>query len=135
MFGSFNPNEVVALKGYKEVIWSAKGLDAKITESGVMGGVCIRMHFDNGLGASVAQHSASYGGRDGLWEIAPLILDEIIPMRKYDDDGNFVKESPTVTKLRNITGADYDSVAGWISTEYVIQMLNKIAFIDYERGE
>lgn len=33
--------------------------------------------FDNGYGASVIKHDYSYGGRDGLWEIAVLENDEL----------------------------------------------------------
>jgi hypothetical protein len=37
-------------------------------------GVRSRMMFENGFGISVISHTGSYGGRDGLFEIA--VLDE-----------------------------------------------------------
>ena len=33
--------------------------------------------FDNGYGASVIKHDYSYGGKNGLWEIAVLENDEL----------------------------------------------------------
>ena len=35
-------------------------------------GVQHRYKFDNGYGASVVKHDYSYGGQDGLWELAVL---------------------------------------------------------------
>lgn len=43
----------------------------------VMTGKKTRVHFENGFGASVVSHSFSYGGRDGLYELAVLFEDEI----------------------------------------------------------
>ena len=36
-----------------------------------------RIHFDNGYGASVVSHTFSYGGSQGLYEIAVLKEDDI----------------------------------------------------------
>ena len=38
----------------------------------VNGGVQHRFEFDNNYGASVVKHEFSYGGKDGLWELAVL---------------------------------------------------------------
>lgn len=36
------------------------------------GGIICYYYFDNGYGASVVQHRYSYGGPEGLWELAVL---------------------------------------------------------------
>ena len=41
----------------------------------------VRYYFENGYGASVACHEGSYGGPDGLYEIALLKGDQL----HYDD--------------------------------------------------
>jgi hypothetical protein len=43
-----------------------------INDAPFMVGKKARMHFDNGFGVSVVSHSYSYGGRDGLYEVAVL---------------------------------------------------------------
>ena len=40
-----------------------------------LNGVRRRIMFDNGYGASVIRHNYSYGGRDGLYELAVLHKD------------------------------------------------------------
>ena len=45
------------------------------------GGQIEKFHFLNGWGASVANHSGSYGGDEGLYELA-----EINPNGHIDDD-------------------------------------------------
>ena len=46
-------------------------------------GVVGRITFDNGYGASVVKHEFSYGGKDGLYELAVL-----------DKDGNLTYDTP-----------------------------------------
>jgi hypothetical protein len=46
-------------------------------------GVVSRITFDNGYGASVVKHEFSYGGKDGLYELAVL-----------DKDGNLTYDTP-----------------------------------------
>ena len=46
-------------------------------------GVISRIIFDNGYGASVVKHEFSYGGKDGLYELAVL-----------DKDGNLTYDTP-----------------------------------------
>jgi len=41
----------------------------------VYGGIISRIIFDNGYGASVVKHEFSYGGKDGLYELAVLNKD------------------------------------------------------------
>jgi len=46
-------------------------------------GVVSRIIFDNGYGASVVKHEFSYGGKDGLYELAVL-----------DKDGQITYDTP-----------------------------------------
>ena len=48
-----------------------------------MGGVHERYQFDNGYGASVIRNELSYGGKEGLYELAVLVYDPRIK-RGYD---------------------------------------------------
>lgn len=45
-----------------------------------------RIHFDNGYGASVVSHTYSYGGPQGLYEIAVLRGDDLVYNTSITDD-------------------------------------------------
>lgn len=63
-----------------------------------------RMHFDNGYGVSVVSHSHSYGGRDGLCEVAVL-----------DSDGNLTYETPVT-----------NNVIGYLTEEDVTNVMKQV---------
>ena len=64
----------------------------------------VRYYCDNGYGLSVACHEHSYGGADGLYEIALLKDDQII----YDDH-------------------EWQDVRGWLSKSEVWTWLNIVS--------
>lgn len=45
-----------------------------IKERSLFGGIQKIYKFENGYGASVIKHRASYGGMDGLWELAVILF-------------------------------------------------------------
>jgi hypothetical protein len=49
--------------------------DLEFKEHPINDGVVSRIIFDNGYGASVVRHEYSYGGKDGLYELAVLSID------------------------------------------------------------
>ena len=59
-----------------------------INDAPFMVGKKARMHFDNGYGVSVVSHSYSYGGRDGLYEVAVL-----------DSDDNLTYDTPVTNDV------------------------------------
>ena len=64
--------------------------------------------FDNNFGASVVQHEYSYGGNEGMWELAVL---------KFDEEGEW-----DITYETPITA----DVLGWLSWEEVEEKLTQI---------
>lgn len=63
-------------------------------------GVMSRIQFENGYGASVVKSEWTYGGKDGLYELAVLYNDEIHydnPVAAGDVRGYLTEED--VTKL------------------------------------
>ena len=67
------------------------------------GGIQRIYTFDNGYQTSVVCHSGSYGGKDGLWELAVMLDDEIV----YD--------TPVT-----------DSVLGWLTDADLADTLNQV---------
>jgi hypothetical protein len=67
-------------------------------------GVKSRIQFDNGYGASVIKHEYSYGGKDGLYELAVL-----------DGDGGITYNTPIT-----------DDVKGYLSEDEVTKLLEQI---------
>lgn len=75
----------------------------RINDAPYMVGKKSRMHFDNGYGVSVVSHSYSYGGRDGLYEIAVLdsndeltydtpVTNDVIGYLTEEDVSNIMKQ-------------------------------------------
>lgn len=69
-----------------------------------MGGIVSRIKFDNGYGASVVQGPHTYGGEDGLYELAVL-----------DSNGDLTYDTPITS-----------DVEGYLSEAQVTDLLTKI---------
>ena len=63
-----------------------------------------RMDFENGYGVSVVSHTYSYGGKDGLFEIAVL-----------DKDGNLTYDTPVT-----------NDVIGYLTEEDVTDVMKQV---------
>ena len=63
-----------------------------------------RMHFENWYGVSVVSHSYSYGGRDGLYEVAVL-----------DSDDNLTYDTPVT-----------NDVIGYLTEEDVTDVMKQV---------
>lgn len=63
-----------------------------------------RMHFDNGYGVSVVSHSYSYGGKDGLFEVAVL-----------DKDGELTYDTPVT-----------NNVIGYLNPKDVTEIMEQV---------
>ena len=79
-----------------------------IAERSVNGGVQKIYKFDNGYGASVVRHPFSYGGAQGLWEMALLNFDDLSWHITYHED---------------FANGD---VAGYLSDKEVLELLEWI---------
>lgn len=49
--------------------------DLEFKQLSDLSGIYCRIMFENGFGASIVKHKFSYGGKDGMYEIA--VLDDI----------------------------------------------------------
>ena len=75
--------------------------------SPLMSGKKARIHFDNKFGASVVCHELSYGGKEGLYELAVLFEDEIHydnPVARGDVRGYLTEEdvSDLLIEIQNL---------------------------------
>ena len=70
----------------------------------VYGGIISRIIFDNGYGATVVQGPHSYGGSDGLYELAVL-----------DSNGELTYETPITS-----------DVEGYLNEQDVTKLLEQI---------
>jgi hypothetical protein len=68
------------------------------------GGIISRISFDNGYGASVVKGPMSYGGKNGLYELAVL-----------DSNGELTYDTPVT-----------NDVEGYLSEEDVTKLLEQI---------
>jgi hypothetical protein len=64
-----------------------------------------RIQFDNGYGASIVSHNYSYGGKEGLYEIAVL-----------DENGKIHYDNPVAN----------GDVRGYLKPEEVTELLKQI---------
>ena len=76
------------------------------------GGTRTLLEFDNGYQASIIRHSFSYGGSEGLFELATMV------------DGELVYDNPV---------ADGD-VRGYLTEEDVIELLNELKALPSVKG-
>lgn len=73
-----------------------------IAEKKINGGDQIIHKFNNGYGASVVKHDFSYGGKQGLWELAVIYF--------YEDDWSITYNTEiTNDVLGNLTDKDVTS--------------------------
>ena len=76
----------------------------QINDAPFMVGKRSRMMFENGYGVSVVSHSYSYGGRDGLYEVAVL-----------DSDDNLTYDTPVT-----------NDVIGYLTEEEVSDVMKQV---------
>ena len=69
-----------------------------------MSGVRSRMMFENGFGVSVVSHTYSYGGKDGLFEVAVL-----------DKDGDLTYNTPVT-----------NDVVGYLNPDEVTEIMEQV---------
>lgn len=76
----------------------------QINDAPFMVGKKARMSFENGYGVSVVSHTYSYGGKNGLFEIAVL-----------DKDGNLTYDTPVT-----------NDVIGYLTEEDVTDVMKQV---------
>ena len=83
----------------------------QINDAPFMVGKRSRMHFDNGFGVSVVSHTYSYGGKNGLFEIAFL-----------DKDGNLTYDTPVT-----------NDVIGYLTEEDVTDVMKQVQELKFDQ--
>lgn len=81
-----------------------------VRETPQNGGTQHVFRFQNGFGASVVCHNFSYGGEDGLWELA------VIQYKSQDEDDWSLTYDTPITQ----------DVEGYLTHSDVMGLLNKI---------
>lgn len=76
----------------------------QLNDAPFMVGKKSRMVFDNGYGVSVVSHSYSYGGKDGLFEVAVL-----------DKDGELTYDTPVT-----------NNVIGYLNPKDVTEIMEQV---------
>ena len=78
--------------------------DLEFKQHPTIDGIQARIHFENGYGASVVKHEWSYGGKDGLYEIAVLDLDNQLTYETSvtDDVIGYLTEDDVTEVLKQI---------------------------------
>ncbi len=75
-----------------------------LSDEPFMSGVRSRMMFENGYGVSVVSHTYSYGGKDGLFEVAVL-----------DKDGDLTYNTPVT-----------NDVVGYLNPDEVTEIMEEV---------
>jgi len=75
-----------------------------------MNGIMSRIEFENGYGASVVKGEYTYGGKDGLYELAVL-----------DSNGNLTYDTPVTS-----------DVEGYLTEDEVTKLLEQIQLLPNE---
>ena len=101
--------EVIQVKGVGDLEEPEEGPYAPIETRPCLDGVQRLFKFENGYGASVVCHNHSYGGKEGLWELAVLKDGQIC----YDTE---------------VTG----DVEGWLDEDDVQKLLRQVAGLPRE---
>ena len=83
------------MKNFKDLVFEDRPHDM---------GIASRIQFDNGYGASVVKGPYTYGGKDGLYEMAVL-----------DNNGNLTYDTPIT-----------NDVIGYLRPEDVTDVMEKI---------
>lgn len=79
------------------------------------GGAGVVCRYNNGYGASIVCHDGSYGGSEGLWELAVI---------HWDGEENEIVYDTPIT----------DDVLGYLNEDEVLDILREIQKLPRKRG-